>query len=89
MSALNLAQSLIKIKSISPKDEGCFDLIEAELSPLRFETERIPELNCETLLAKFGNAGKILCFLGHTDIVPSGPENKWSSPPFEANIVNG
>ena len=68
MPALELAQSLIKIKSISPKDEGCFDLIEAELDPLGFEMERIPELNSETLLAKFGNTGKVFCYLGHTDV---------------------
>ena len=54
-----------------------------------FEIERIPELNCETLLAKFGDSGKVFCFLGHTDIVPSGPEEEWTSPPFEAKIING
>ena len=89
MSALELAQSLIKIKSISPKDGGCFELIEAELSPLGFQIERIPELNCETLLAKYGNSGKVFCYLGHTDVVPSGPEEEWTSHPFEANVVDG
>ena len=89
MSALELAQSLIKIKSISPKDEGCFELIEAELSPLGFQIERIPELNCETLLAKYGDSGKVFCYLGHTDVVPSGPEEEWTSHPFEANIIDG
>ena len=89
MSALKLAQSLIKIKSISPNDEGCFDLIEKELIPLGFQIDRIPELNCETLLAKYGNTGKVFCYLGHTDVVPSGPEEEWTSPPFEANIING
>jgi succinyl-diaminopimelate desuccinylase len=89
MSALELAQSLIKIKSISPEDGGCFDLIEAELIPLGFQIEKIHELNCETLLAKFGDSGKVFCYLGHTDVVPSGPEDEWTSPPFEANIVEG
>ena len=89
MSALELAQSLIQIKSVSPNDEGCFDLIETALVPMGFEIERIPELNCETLLAKFGDSGKVFCFLGHTDIVPSGPEEEWISPPFEAKIING
>ena len=89
MSALELAQSLIKIKSISPEDGGCFDLIEAELIPLGFQIEKIPELNCETLLAKYGDSGKVFCYLGHTDVVPSGPEEEWTSPPFEANIVDG
>ena len=89
MSALELAQALIKIKSISPQDGGCFDLIEAELIPLGFQIEKIPELNCETLLAKYGDSGKVFCYLGHTDVVPSGPEDEWTSPPFEANIVEG
>jgi len=89
MSALKLAQSLIKIKSISPEDGGCFDLIEAELIPLGFQIEKIPELNCETLLAKYGDSGKVFCYLGHTDVVPSGPEEEWTSHPFEANIVDG
>ena len=89
MSALELAQSLIKIKSISPKDGGCFEIIEAELSPLGFQMERIPELNCETLLAKYGDSGKVFCYLGHTDVVPSGPEEEWTSHPFEANVIDG
>jgi succinyl-diaminopimelate desuccinylase len=73
MSALELAQSLIKIKSISPEDGGCFDLIEAELTPLGFQIEKISELNCETLLAKYGDSGKVFCYLGHTDVVPLWP----------------
>ncbi|MDB4242925.1 succinyl-diaminopimelate desuccinylase [Gammaproteobacteria bacterium] len=88
MSALNLAQSLIRIKSISPNDAGCFELIEPELSSLGFKVEKIKELNSETLLAKFGNKGKIFCYLGHTDVVPSGPIEEWSSHPFEANVVD-
>ena len=89
MSALELAQSLIRIKSISPNDEGCFEVIEPELNSLGFRVERIQELNSETLLAKFGDQGKVFCYLGHTDVVPSGPIEEWSSHPFEANIVNG
>ncbi|MDA9204442.1 succinyl-diaminopimelate desuccinylase [Gammaproteobacteria bacterium] len=88
MSALNLAQSLIRIKSISPNDAGCFEVIEPELVSLGFKVEKIKELNSETLLAKFGNKGKIFCYLGHTDVVPSGPIEEWSSHPFEAHVVN-
>ena len=88
MSALNLAQSLIRIKSISPNDAGCFEIIEPELDSLGFKVEKIRELNSETLLAKFGSKGKIFCYLGHTDVVPSGPIEEWSSHPFEANVIN-
>ena len=64
-------------------------MIEAELIPLGFQIEKISELNCETLLAKYGDSGKVFCYLGHTDVVPSGPEEEWTSHPFEANIVDG
>jgi len=88
MSALELAQSLIKIQSISPNDAGCFEIIKSELSPLEFNIEKIKILNSETLIAKFGDQGKVFCYLGHTDVVPAGPIEKWSSHPFKAKIVN-
>ena len=83
---IELLQKLIQIKSISPLDMGCFDLIEAELKELNFECERINYQNVENLYASIGNSGKLFCFLGHTDVVPSGPEEKWSHPPFSATI---
>ena len=83
---IELLQKLIQIKSISPLDMGCFDLIEAELKELNFQCERINYQNVENLYASIGNSGKLFCFLGHTDVVPSGPEEKWSYPPFSATI---
>jgi len=83
---IELLQNLLKIKSISPNDMGCFDLIEKELKELDFNCERINYLNVENLYATFGNSGKLFCFLGHTDVVPTGPEEKWKYPPFSATI---
>ena len=83
---IELLQKLIRIKSISPSDMGCFDLIENELKKLNFKCERINYQNVENLYASIGNSGKLFCFLGHTDVVPSGPEEKWSHPPFSATI---
>ena len=83
---IELLQNLLKIKSISPNDIGCFDLIEKELKELGFNCERINYLNVENLYATFGNSGKLFCFLGHTDVVPTGPEEKWKYPPFSATI---
>ena len=83
---IELLQSLIKIKSLSPKDMGCFDLIEKELSELNFNIKRINYQNVENLYASVGSSGKLFCFLGHTDVVPSGPEEKWKYPPFSATI---
>ena len=83
---IELLQNLLKIKSISPNDMGCFDVIEKELRELGFSCERINYLNVENLYATFGNSGKLFCFLGHTDVVPTGPEEKWKYPPFSATI---
>ena len=83
---IELLQNLIQIKSISPKDNGCFELIENELQSLNFQLERINYQNIENLYATIGTSGKLFCFLGHTDVVPSGPEDKWKYPPFSATI---
>ena len=83
---IELLQNLIQIKSISPKDNGCFELIEKELQSLNFQLERINYQNIENLYATIGTSGKLFCFLGHTDVVPSGPEDKWKYPPFSATI---
>ena len=83
---IELLQNLVQIKSISPKDMGCFDLIEKELQDLNFNIERINYQNVENLYATIGTSGKLFCFLGHTDVVPTGPEDKWKYPPFSATI---
>ena len=83
---IELLQKLVQIKSISPKDMGCFDLIEKELQDLNFKIERINYQNVENLYATIGTSGKLFCFLGHTDVVPTGPEDKWKYPPFSATI---
>ena len=83
---IELLQNLLKIKSISPRDMGCFDLIEKELKELGFDCKRINYLNVENLYATIGDSKKLFCFLGHTDVVPTGPEEKWKYPPFSATI---
>ena len=83
---IEFLQKLIRIQSISPRDEGCFDLIEERLKKLNFSCERINYLNVENLYATYGTEGKLFCFLGHTDVVPTGPIEKWSHPPFSGNI---
>ena len=87
-SLIHLAQSLIEIKSLSPRDEGCFDVIENFLDKLNFKSERINYLNVENLYSTIGSKGPLFCFLGHTDVVPSGPEELWDVNPFRPEVVN-
>ena len=83
---IEFLQKLIKIQSLSPRDEGCFDLIEERLNKLEFKCERINYANVENLYANYGEKGKLFCFLGHTDVVPTGPEEQWTHPPFSGHI---
>ena len=83
---IKFLQNLIQIESLSPNDEGCFNLIEDRLKKLNFNCERINYLNVENLYATYGEKGKIFCFLGHTDVVPTGPKEKWSHHPFSGHI---
>ena len=89
MEIESLLKDLIKIESITPKDEGCFDLIEPFLKDLGFKCERIDYENVENLYAVLGNEGLLMCFLGHTDVVPTGPVENWSQPPFSAVTIDG
>ena len=88
MNLENLVTNLIKIESISPKDKGCFNIIEPILNELGFVSERIDYKNVENLYSVYGNDGPTFCFLGHTDVVPTGPENLWTHPPFSAKNVD-
>ena len=83
---IEFLQKLLKIQSLSPRDEGCFDLIEEKLNKLEFNCKRINYKNVENLYATYGDKGKLFCFLGHTDVVPTGPEERWTHPPFSAHI---
>ena len=83
---IEFLQNLIKIESLSPRDEGCFDMIEERLNSLAFKCSRINYLNVENLYATYGDKGKLFCFLGHTDVVPTGPVENWTYPPFSGHI---
>ena len=86
---IDFLKQLIQIESISPRDMGCFDLIEERLNKLNFNCERINYLNVENLYATYGEKGKLFCFLGHTDVVPTGPVENWKYPPFSGHIEDG
>ena len=98
MSAtLELTEALIACKSVTPADGGCQELIANRLQAMGFHTESVvsgPENFQVTNLwaikkGKAGDQGKVLMFAGHTDVVPTGPLDKWTSDPFIPTIRDG
>ena len=85
---LNLTKELISKKSITPLDEGCQDLLINRLELLGFKIEKMPYGKVRNFYARKGHEAPLLVFAGHTDVVPTGPEVEWSSPPFEPTIKN-
>lgn len=84
-----LAMALIEIPSVTPDDKGCNQLMMDRLAAMGFKIESMRFGEVNNFWARYGNAGPILCFAGHTDVVPSGPEQDWLSPPFVPTIRDG
>ena len=80
--ALGLTRDLLTRRSITPADEGCQDLIARRLAQIDFLIEPLPFGNVTNLWARRGRTGPVLCFAGHTDVVPTGPLEEWHSDPF-------
>jgi len=80
--ALDLTRDLLTRRSITPADEGCQDLIARRLAQIDFLIEPLPFGNVTNLWARRGRTGPVLCFAGHTDVVPTGPLEEWQSDPF-------
>jgi succinyl-diaminopimelate desuccinylase len=87
--ALALTQELIRRPSVSPEDQGCLQIIGERLAALGFRLERMPFGPVENLWARHGTSGPVLCFAGHTDVVPTGPREEWHTDPFEPVIRDG
>ncbi len=86
---LELARDLIRRRSVTPEDAGCLPLIGERLERVGFRVEHLRYGEVDNLWVTHGAAGPTLAFLGHTDVVPSGPEAAWQSPPFEPTIRDG
>jgi succinyl-diaminopimelate desuccinylase len=89
MNTLELTQQLIARRSVSPEDAGCLELVIAELKPLGFECEIIAMNGVTNLWARRGRAAPLVCFAGHTDVVPTGPLENWGIDPFTPTIRDG
>ena len=86
---LQLAKQLISRRSLTPADDGCLDIIGTRLAPLGFSLERIRCGEVDNLWARRGNTGPLVCFAGHTDVVPTGPLDQWHSDPFMPTVHDG
>jgi succinyl-diaminopimelate desuccinylase len=86
---LTLAQTLIARRSITPTDNGCQEILINRLEKLGFNIERMHFGEVDNLWARRGNISPVLCFAGHTDVVPTGPLEQWHSDPFTPTIQDG
>lgn len=84
-----LAEALIRRPSVTPDDAGCQDLLAERLAPLGFNIERLRFGQVENLWARRGDSHPVLCFAGHTDVVPPGPREAWRSDPFTPTVQEG
>ena len=88
-ATINLTQELIRRRSVTPEDAGCQQLMIDRLTALGFRVEKLRFGDVDNFWAVRGNEGPSLCFAGHTDVVPTGPEENWQLPPFDATIKDG
>ena len=89
IDAIALARDLIRRPSVTPADAGAMAVLRAALESLGFTCRAMPFGDIENLYARLGTARPNLCFAGHTDVVPTGDLDAWSTPPFEAALTDG
>ena len=86
---LELLKNLVSRESVTPNDAGCQDVLVERLKPLGFIEERLDFVDTQNIWLRRGTEKPLLTFLGHTDVVPAGPLDRWISPPFEPTIKEG
>ncbi|MBA3582333.1 MAG: succinyl-diaminopimelate desuccinylase [Gammaproteobacteria bacterium] len=86
---LKLTQTLMEIASVTPMDHGCQNIMIQRLRALGFNIESLRFGNVENFWARLGNSGPLFAFAGHTDVVPTGPEQAWQSAPFKPEVRDG
>ena len=84
-----LARQIIACPSVTPEDGGCMEIIAERLKPLGFVIEFINRNGVTNLWARRGTTAPLFVFAGHTDVVPTGPLDQWTSPPFAPEVRDG
>jgi len=87
--AIELLSELLRCQSVTPDDAGCQDILVSRLERIGFVCETMPFGDVTNLWARRGESGPVLCFAGHTDVVPAGPQDEWQSDPFEPSVRDG
>lgn len=88
-NTLDLAKQIIARRSLTPMDDCCLDILGTRLAALDFNLEKMRHGEVDNLWARRGKTSPLLCFAGHTDVVPTGPVNKWDSDPFTPTVRDG
>lgn len=88
-NVLNLTSALIECPSLTPHDAGCQTIISEHLSKLNFNIEHFHDSDVTNLWAKRGTVAPLFVFVGHTDVVPTGLLEQWTSHPFTPTIRDG
>lgn len=86
---LQLTMDLIRRRSVTPEDADCQNIMIQRLQAIGFQVEHLRFGDVDNFWAVRGQKGPILAFAGHTDVVPSGPEQRWNTPPFEPTLRDG
>ncbi|MEO8165353.1 MAG: M20/M25/M40 family metallo-hydrolase, partial [Betaproteobacteria bacterium] len=88
-ATFELARELISRISVTPNDGGCQDVLVERLGRLGFTIERLRFGDVDNLWARRGSTRPLVCFAGHTDVVPTGPLSQWHSDPFLPTVRDG
>jgi succinyl-diaminopimelate desuccinylase len=86
---LALTEELISRASVTPLDGGCQQLMQDRLAAAGFTVEKMTYGSVENFWATHGSGGPVLCFAGHTDVVPTGPLEEWKTGPFKPTVRDG
>lgn len=88
-AVLDLVRELVRYRSITPEDAGVMPFLEKRLKASGFQAEYLPSGGVSNVWLRRGNTGPLVVFAGHTDVVPTGPVEAWTHPPFEAVVADG